>query len=305
MSKDSEDEEPSGNDVSHSRLRSDFSRWFSNSFGFIKKWTPSSIRSIGASIPIPGVPSLAAGWAELEQAQFREYVESELAALKAETEPQSPDRASYKGKNSLLPPVIEFGLEGHGWIPPLNLLSLVTCRVGEPLVEEELRASLQAIFDTGWFTDVRFATPACPGGIKLIFRVLLNPTIQELILEGCEELEASEIQQVLLSKAGQTLNTRLLKADIHVINQMYNGVGLFRPSHLESLDFDKEDKILKLFIAEGIKITKLDFLGNTVIDEDELRECCGLINEGDFFNTLLLNKELRKLKILYREKGWA
>jgi len=62
-----------------------------------------------------------------------------------------------------LPRVVSIEIEGNQKVPAEEVLQVVSTRIGDPLLEPRIRRDMQAIFDIGYFTDVRLDTRYRPG----------------------------------------------------------------------------------------------------------------------------------------------
>jgi outer membrane protein insertion porin family len=202
------------------------------------------------------------------------------------------------------PPIVNIEVEGNKSVPTQAILEVVSTRIGDPLLEPRLRRDLQAIFDLGYFTDVRFATPAAPGGLRLVFRVLENPVVDSVAFKGNEVVESTKLRSVMDTETGQILNTRTIHSDIQAINQYYNeDLGYLRtPTHVTDVAF--ENGQLVLTIVDGIVVSGVEVTGVTVFPKEKV---AGMIRvkPGDLFNRKTLEEDLSKINDLYEEDQWV
>lgn len=202
------------------------------------------------------------------------------------------------------PPIVNIEVEGNKSVPSQAILEVVSTRIGDPLLEPRLRRDLQAIFDLGYFTDVRFATPPAPGGIRLVFRVLENPVVESVEFKGNEVVESTRLRSVMETETGQILNTRTIHSDIQAINQFYNNdLGYLRtPTHVTDVAF--QNGRLVLTIVDGIVVSDVEVKGVTVFPEDRV---AGMIRvkPGELFNRNTLEEDLTRINDLYEEDQWV
>jgi len=118
-----------------------------------------------------------------------------------------------------LPRVVSIEIEGNQKVPAEEVLQVVSTRIGDPLLEPRIRRDMQAIFDIGYFTDVRLDTRYAPGGVRLVFRVLENPVVSSLEISGNQVVPTEKIVELMDTEVGQILNTRVLHADLQNINK--------------------------------------------------------------------------------------
>lgn len=202
------------------------------------------------------------------------------------------------------PPIVNIEVEGNETVPAQQILEVVSTRIGDPLLEPRLRRDLQAIFDLGYFTDVRFATPTAPGGIRLVFRVLENPVVTGIEVRGNQVVESEKLLEVMDTKVGEVLNTRTVYADIQAINAYYNDeLGLLRnPTHVTDVAFE-EGKVI-LTVVDGITVSEVEVTGVTVFNQEQVERLIR-VKPGELFNRKVLEEDLTKVQKLYEDDEWV
>lgn len=236
---------------------------------------------------------------EEEKAEEPSSEEAEPAEKVEPTQPSQPTREPVGP-----PPIVNIEVEGNSSVPTQAILEVVSTRIGDPLLEPRLRRDLQAIFDLGYFTDVRFATPAAPGGIRLVFRVLENPVVQSVEFKGNEVVEGTRLRSVMDTETGQILNTRTIHSDIQAINQFYNEeLGYLRtPTHVTDVAF--QNGRLVLSVVDGIVVSDVEVTGVTVFPEEKVANMVR-IKPGELFNRNTLEEDLTKINDLYEDGDWV
>lgn len=221
------------------------------------------------------------------------------------TEPSpGADPTRLEDRNPVSPPIVNIEVEGNQTVPAQAILEVVSTRIGDPLLEPRLRRDLQAIFDLGYFTDVRFATPAAPGGIRLVFRVLENPVVQGIEFRGNQVVDSAKLMEQIDTKVGEVLNTRTIYSDIQAINAYYNDeLGLLRnPTHVTDVAF--EDGRVVLTIVDGITVSEVEVTGVTVFSQEEVENLIR-VKPGELFNRKTLEEDLTKVQQLYEDGEWV
>lgn len=214
------------------------------------------------------------------------------------------DPSRLEERNPVSPPIVNIEVEGNQTVPAQAILEVVSTRIGDPLLEPRLRRDLQAIFDLGYFTDVRFATPAAPGGIRLVFRVLENPVVQGIEFRGNQVADSAKLMEQIDTKVGEVLNTRTIYSDIQAINAYYNDeLGLLRnPTHVTDVAF--EDGRVVLTIVDGITVSEVEVTGVTVFSQEEVENLIR-VKPGELFNRKTLEEDLTKVQQLYEDGEWV
>jgi len=72
-------------------------------------------------------------------------------------------------------------IEGTIEIKDRDVLEVIGFEVGEEILQSDVRAASQAIFDLGWFSEV---APEVGEGGEIVFRVVENPVVREIVITG-------------------------------------------------------------------------------------------------------------------------
>lgn len=228
----------------------------------------------------------------------------DTAAVAPET-PETPTPGGEEGPppEATAPRVVNIEIEGNAQVPTEEVLQVISTRIGDPVLEPRLRRDMQAIFDLGYFTDVRLDTRGAPGGVRLVFRVLENPVVNQIMISGNEVVPTEKILELMETKQGKILNTRSLHADIQNINKYYNeDLGyLLTPTHVTDLKW--ENGTLALTIKDGMLVQTVNIEGVSVFPEEQVR---GLVQTkpGELFNQKTLKEDSARIAELYEKNDY-
>lgn len=202
-----------------------------------------------------------------------------------------------------IPKVVSIEVEGNKTVSSEEILQIISTRIGDPLLEPRIRRDMQAIYDSGYYTDVRLDTRYTSDGVRVIFRVLENPVVDEIVLEGNSVASSDKLRSLMQLETGKVLNTRILQNDLQSINKYYNeDLGYtISPSHITKLDFNSGK--LTLTLADGIVVKEVKVEGVTVFPHDQIASMITL-KPGDLFNRNTLRTDTEKISALYDEKQY-
>ncbi len=202
-----------------------------------------------------------------------------------------------------IPKVVSIEVEGNKTVSSEEILQIISTRIGDPLLEPRIRCDMQAIYDSGYYTDVRLDTRYTSDGVRVIFRVLENPVVDEIVLEGNSVASSDKLRSLMQLETGKVLNTRILQNDLQSINKYYNeDLGYtISPSHITKLDFNGGK--LTLTLADGIVVKEVKVEGVTVFPHDQIASMITL-KPGDLFNRNTLRTDTEKISALYDEKQY-
>ncbi|HPZ09733.1 MAG TPA: BamA/TamA family outer membrane protein [Candidatus Eremiobacteraeota bacterium] len=216
--------------------------------------------------------------------------------------PTPTDTAIQHDTNFTSQKVVEVEIQGNQYIPSEKILSSINIKSGDNMSTDLAKENLQNIFDMGYFTDVKFDPEFTEDGIKIVYRVLENPRVKSIEFKGNEMISSQELLNLIQTKTGEIFNSNTFEKDLKAINEYYTqDLGMTGiPTHITDLS-TPEPGVFVLTIVEGLKITGVDFTGNTVVSSDELRKALST-KPGEYLNVLEINRDLATIAKTYESK---
>ena len=173
--------------------------------------------------------------------------------------------------NEPAPIIQNIAIRGNQRIEPETVGSYLPIQAGMPAEQEYLDLSLKTLFNTGLFSDVKLEMT--PDG-TLIIDVTENPIVNRVIFEGNKRVKDEKITEEI-QLAPRTVYTRSkVQADVQRIIEMYRAKGRFAATVTPKVKPLEQNRIDVIFeVDEGPKtgVAKVNFVGNTVFTDNELR----------------------------------
>jgi outer membrane protein insertion porin family len=138
-----------------------------------------------------------------------------------------------------------------------NLIyQVISTRPGQTATRSQLQQDINAIFSTGYFSDVRAEPSDTPLGVRVTFLVQPYPALRAVQGSGNQILTQSKIDEIFAPQIGQNINLRQIKQGIDQINKYYQDNGYILGQVVGSPQVSP-DGVVTLQIAEGVveKIT--------------------------------------------------
>ena len=189
--------------------------------------------------------------------------------------------------------ITDIKVEGNQKISKQEILMEVETQVGDKIDNDKLREDLKSIYDLGYFLDIKINFKNYNDGVQLIFQVMENPVIEEIVIEGNKEITTKKLKKLLGVKSGKILNVNTLKNGIKGINDYYQKQG-FPLGRVVDRRI-KNSNQLYLKVNEG-RINKIEIKGNKETKEYVIRRELS-VQEGQVLN---MNKLQRDIRDLYR-----
>ncbi len=182
-------------------------------------------------------------------------------------------------------------VEGNENVSKELIISQIASNLGDVFSKENLEKDMKAIYDLGYFQDVKIKLESFRNGYKVVFTVIENAFLKEIHFEGNTVVSEEEMKEVMILREGQILSHKILKNDLDRISQLYKERG-YLLIDFAKVDFNQEG-ILRIQVIEG-RLERVAIEGNDKTKEKVItREIT--IKTGDLFNFEKAKKSLQNI----------
>lgn len=102
---------------------------------------------------------------------------------------------------------------------------VIKLQPGDTLTADKVKQDLQAIHDLGYFFDVVANFAEVPEGVNVIYTVMENPQLKDIIVKGNTKVSSDKIKELVTAGKGNILNTRTLNTNVRAVEQYYHDQG--------------------------------------------------------------------------------
>ena len=205
---------------------------------------------------------------------------------------------------------------GNKRIETQAIQAKIKTRVEDPFRPEGLREDLKAIYQMGYFRDVRTETESLPDGIKVIFVVEERPTLVAIEYAGNEEIMVDKLIQQVALRTQTFVDDLQIKDSAEQIRRYYEQEGYYQTVVIPVFKNLGDDKVsLTFYIKEGLRarIRKLAFDDRKAISRRKLvkgietRQYSPLTSwftSAGYYKKEVLNLDVERIRELYLNKGY-
>ena len=180
--------------------------------------------------------------------------EIQTPAMGADTYVTQTAPSSHQEENKLAPyigkTITKQIIEGNVTVPEAEIAAALKTKPGMQFTEAGLSEDLSAIYDLGWFYDLRPEFKTVPEGVQVIYHVMENPVYQKTDVEGNTVLNKQRVASFFDLEQGKIANLKDINKCVQKLEEEYrsNGYILARVTdvHME------KDGTLKVAVNEGI-----------------------------------------------------
>ncbi|MGD1872694.1 MAG: BamA/TamA family outer membrane protein [Mastigocoleus sp.] len=134
---------------------------------------------------------------------------------------------------------------------------VVNTQPGRTTTRSQLQQDINAIFSTGFFSNVRAVPEDTPLGVKVSFIVTPNPVLSKVTInanpgtEVASVLPAEEVDKIFSTQYGRILNLRELQEGIKQLKKVYQDKGFVLANVIGSPQVSSTG-VVTLQVAEGV-----------------------------------------------------
>lgn len=209
----------------------------------------------------------------------------------------------------------EIKIQGNKKIEADAIRSKLLSKVGEPLDRDLIRQDVKALFELGYFYNIKVDSSGEPSPV-LTYIVEEKPSIGEILYEGNSEIDDEEMAEITGLKAYEILSLSRVQEAIEKIQKAYEEKGFFLAriqSEVEKLpETDNVKLIIRIDENEKVQVKRITFLGNQKLDASKLKARLAT-QEGSFFSFVsgsgsykqeAFDRDVQILNYLYFNEGF-
>jgi outer membrane protein insertion porin family len=184
-------------------------------------------------------------------------------------------------------PIMEIRIEGSQRIEPDTVRSYMAINPGDPFDARAIDRALKNLFATGLFADVNFRRD----GNSLVVQVAENPIINRIAFEGNDRLDDEELTNEIQLRPRVVYTQARVQADVKRLLDLYRRNGRFAAAvepKIIKLDQNRVDLVFEITEGEDTGIERIDFVGNKIFDDSDLRDVI-ITRESAWFRFLTSN----------------
>jgi outer membrane protein insertion porin family len=208
--------------------------------------------------------------------------------------------------------IAEIRIEGMQRVEPETVRSYMKVQPGDPFDSDRVDESLKSLFATGLFADVTLRRE----GNALIVRVVENPIINRIALEGNHKLSDETLTQEVQLKPRTVYTRTKVQSDVKRILDLYRRNSRFAATvepKLIPLEQNRVDLVFEIDEGDTTGIRSINFVGNRQFAATRLREVIQtkesrwyrIFSSDDNYDPDRLTYDRDLLRKFYLSEGYA
>ena len=271
-----------------------------------------------------GDPSVSDGSGESEPSQptVREPVVEPLGEEVSAATLPPPDTAPPPPPQGMASTICEgrrierIEVKGHGRVSADDVRATVKLRTGQYCTDRAVTQDVQALWDLGYFNDIRVEAEAVgKGSVLLTYVIDERPAIAEIAFDGNEELEDSSLEEKVTLRKGSVLSEPAVKRQLDKLLELYAEKGFFLAKVDYALDPLPNDQVrVRYVVDEGdeVAVRRIRFIGNENIDDSEIKRylqtgetrAWSFVTSNNAYRREIFDQDLNTVQALYYDRGY-
>ena len=172
-------------------------------------------------------------------------------------------------------PIKSITVQGNRRIEVPAIRARITLKEGDKYSAEAIRDQIRALYQMGFFEDVRVETQPVAGGVAVVFVVTEKPFITKILFDGNDKLKEDKLRERLTVRTQSFLDQQQVKDSVERLRSLYEEEGYYSARIVPVIKaLDEEKKFLTFFIQEGsrARVKKVEFDGVKSIPLSKLRK---------------------------------
>ncbi len=163
--------------------------------------------------------------------------------------------------------VMMIDVVGNKTVPTEKILEVITnSQLGVPVAPEKVQQDIQAIYNLGYFADIKVKTFKVFGGLKLQFEVVENAPFQKVEITGLTKVKPRELQKFFVQKPGEAFSRVIFAENLDkALKYCREKKGLIIRPKSESLEISKEGVVQIELVELKYGKIKIDIVKNEKI----------------------------------------
>jgi outer membrane protein insertion porin family len=165
--------------------------------------------------------------------------------------------------------VSQIVVQGNQRIEAETVRSYMQINPGDPFSPDLVDESLQNLFQTGLFSDVRITR----SGNNLVVSVEENPILNRIAFEGNSELKDEALNKEVQMRPRTVFTRARVQADVDRVVTLYRRSGLFNVNvepKVIRLTQNRIDLVFEITEGEKTNVESISFIGNREFSDDQL-----------------------------------
>lgn len=121
--------------------------------------------------------------------------------------------------------VTSVAVTGNAAVTEKSITEVIKVKPGEVVAADKIKQDMQAIYELGYFFDVVANFNEVPEGVQVVYTVMENPLLQDVVFKGNTKVTTEKLNSILKVTKGSVLNSKTLNENVRAMEEYYHDQG--------------------------------------------------------------------------------
>lgn len=121
--------------------------------------------------------------------------------------------------------VTSVAVTGNSVVTEKAIMAVVKVQPGDVVAPDKIKQDMQSIYELGYFFDVVSNFNEVPEGVQVVYTVMENPVLQDIVIKGNTKVTTDKLKSMLTVTKGSILNSKALNENVRAMEQYYHDQG--------------------------------------------------------------------------------
>ncbi|HMM20910.1 MAG TPA: BamA/TamA family outer membrane protein [Selenomonadales bacterium] len=187
--------------------------------------------------------------------------------------------------------VVAVNVTGNSSVTESEVLAVTKVKPGDSLEPAKVQQDMRAIYELGSFFDVVANFTEVPEGVKVVYTVLENPVLKDIVVQGNTKVSTDKLISLLGVAKDKVLNTKALNDGARNVEQYYHDQG-FILARVSDVSMNPNG-VLSVTVNEGVLegvVVKGNDKTKTYVITREMK-----LKPGEVFNVKDARRSMQKV----------
>ncbi|MCP4199912.1 MAG: outer membrane protein assembly factor BamA, partial [Proteobacteria bacterium] len=211
--------------------------------------------------------------------------------------------------------VVEIHIEGNKRVSADDISVNLGTRRGMEHDPTRVARDVRSLYDLGFFSDIQVTIAKVEGGVALTYTVEEKPAVNEVTLEGNDEVDEEDINEVIDIKPNEPLDVPTIHRNVQKIRDLYSEEGFFLAQityRLEESGANAYNVVIVIDENAQVQVRRFTFVGNHALTDAQIAQYLAtrtagplsILTDSGKFNRELFDRDLTLISAIYWDKGY-
>ena len=211
--------------------------------------------------------------------------------------------------------VREIKIEGNRKIEKQAIFYKIQTTVGEPFKAKKIEEDIKAIYNIGYFEDIKIDVKKIDDGLSVTYLLTERPLIKKITFRGNKKIQTESLKEKIDINSGNIFNPFLVKKNIQSLIQFYKDEGYYLvhiTSKVEKISQEWAELIFDIQEGQKIKIRRVIIEGNQNYSNKQIKKLIktkkhglfSFISSSGYLKKDVLSQDVQRIEDYYHKNGF-